>query len=231
MPRTRLLLLDDHQLFREGMGRLLSSERDFHLVAQCATSAEALSALSRHAVDMVLVDHNCCGAKGFEFLRKARTAGYNGRMFIITDAITEADTVRALGFGVCAIFLKSRPHKRLTRAIRSVMAGETWIDESCIGALTQAVDRSGLRDQRRKLTDRECLVLNSASEGLSTREIAAALNLTEGSVKSALQQIFLKTGVHKRSQLVRVALEWSGVPSAVPRGPRHSEVVSRRDRK
>jgi DNA-binding NarL/FixJ family response regulator len=89
------------------------------------------------------------------------------------------------------------------------MAGETWVDESCIRALTQAVDRSAHREQRRKLTEREHIVLKHVSEGLTNKEIAATLNVTEGSVKSALQQLFTKSGVHKRSQLVRIALEQS----------------------
>lgn len=207
MPKTRLLLLDDHALFREGLSRLLATENDFHLVAQCARSSEALQALARHHVDLVLLDYDLGEEHGFEFIRRARDAGYTGRVFIVTAGMSDADSVRALGHGVCAIFLKTSPPDQLSVAIRKVMAGETWIDERCIHALVRAVDRSGEVERRRQLTERERDVLKGVFEGLSNKEIAARLTISEGSVKSALQQLFIKTGVRTRSQLVRVALE------------------------
>jgi DNA-binding NarL/FixJ family response regulator len=207
MPKTRLLLLDDHALFREGLSRLLATESDFHLVGQCATSAEALQVLVKQAVDLVLLDYDLGEEHGFEFIRKARDAGFTGRMFIVTAGMSDADSVRALGHGVCAIFLKTSPPDQLSQAIRKVMAGEIWIDERCIHALVRAVDRSGEAEHRRQLTDRERDVLKGVFEGLSNKEIAASLSISEGSVKSALQQLFVKTGVRTRSQLVRVALE------------------------
>jgi DNA-binding NarL/FixJ family response regulator len=201
------LLLAEHLLFREGLRRLLATEQDFELVAQCSTSDEALQALGRHSVDIVIVDYDSGGEHGLEFIRKARNARRTGRIFLLTDGMSDGDAVRALGLGVCAIFLKSRRPNELAEGIRKVMRGETWIDEGCIRALIQAVDRSAQREQRRKLSDREQAVLKSVSEGLTNKEIAAALNMSEGSVKSAVQQLFVKTGVHRRSQLVRVALE------------------------
>jgi DNA-binding NarL/FixJ family response regulator len=207
MPRIRLLLLDDHALFREGLSRLLATESDFHLVAQCASSSEALKVVEKQGVDIVLLDYDLGTEHGFEFIRKARDAGYAGRIFIVTAGMSDADSVRALGHGVCAIFLKTSPPEQLSEAIRKVMAGETWIDQRCIHALVRAVDRSGEVERRRQLTDRERDVLKGVFEGRSNKEIAASLAISEGSVKSALQQLFVKTGVRTRSQLVRVALE------------------------
>ena len=207
MSKIRLLLLDDHALFREGLSRLLATESDFQLVGQCATSAEALQALARQPADVVLLDYDLGEEHGFQFIRKAREAGFAGRMFIVTAGMSDADSVRALGHGVCAIFLKTSPPEQLSQAIRKVMAGETWIDERYIHALVRAVDRSGEAETRRQLTERERDVLKGVFEGLSNKEIAAALNISEGSVKSGLQQLFVKTGVRTRSQLVRVALE------------------------
>jgi DNA-binding NarL/FixJ family response regulator len=207
MPKTRLLLLDDHALFREGLSRLLATESDFHLVAQCATSTEAMQALARQTVDIVLLDYDLGEEHGLQFIRRAREAGYSGRIFIVTAGMSDADSVRALGQGVCAIFLKTSPPEQLSQAIRKVMSGETWIDQRCINALVRAVDRSGEAERRRQLTERERDVLKGVFEGRSNKEIAATLNISEGSVKSALQQLFVKTGVRTRSQLVRVALE------------------------
>lgn len=207
MSTIRLLLLDDHVLFREGLSRLLSTEPDFEVVAQCSTTAEAVERLAESPVDLVLLDFDLGQEHGFEFIRKAREAGHQTRVFIVTAGMGDSDSVRALGHGVCGIFLKTSPPERLTAAIRSVMRGETSIDQQCIRALAQAVEGAAERTPARQVTDRERAVLKGVLEGLSNKEIAGRLGISEGSVKSALQQLFLKTGVRTRSQLVRVAVE------------------------
>ena len=208
--KIRILLLDDHALFRAGLSRLLVTEADFELAGQCTTSQEALAELARARVDLVLLDFDLGDENGFDFIREARSAGYAGRILIVTAGMSDADSVRALGFGVCGIFLKTSPPAQLSDAIRRVMGGETWIDQRCIQALVQAVDHSADRERRRPFTEREREVLKGVFEGLSNKEIAANLGITEGSVKSALQQLFIKTGVRTRSQLVRIALEEHG---------------------
>lgn len=166
-----------------------------------------MRAVTRDPIDLVLLDYDLGEENGFQFIRKAREAGYSGRIFIVTAGMTDADSVRALGLGVCGIFLKHSPPAMLGDAIRKVMAGETWIDQRCVQALVQAVASDQERMQKKELTDRERQVLRGVFEGLGNKEIGAKLNISESSVKSALQQLFLKTGVRTRSQLVRVALE------------------------
>jgi len=177
------------------------------MVSHCANSAQALQILARESLDLVLLDYDLGEEYGFEFIRKARDAGYAGRIFVVTAGMNDADTVRALGYGVCGIFLKHSSPAVLSEAIRKVMAGETWIDQRCIQAIVQAVERTHQQERRTHLTERERRVLLTVFEGLSNKEIASRLNLSEASVKSALQQLFAKTGVRTRSQLVRVALE------------------------
>jgi two-component system, NarL family, nitrate/nitrite response regulator NarL len=82
-----------------------------------------------------------------------------------------------------------------------------WIDQRCIQAIVQAADRTHERERRKQLTERERQVLLTIFEGLRNKEIATRLNLSEASVKSSLQQLFAKTGVRTRSQLVRVSLQ------------------------
>ncbi len=125
MGKIRLLLLDDHTLFRESLSRLLDSEPDFQMVAHSATSAEALNVLACKAIDLILLDYDLGEEYGFEFIRKARNSGYTGRIFIVTAGMTDADSVRALGYGVCGIFLKHSSPTLLSEAIRKVIAGET----------------------------------------------------------------------------------------------------------
>jgi DNA-binding NarL/FixJ family response regulator len=211
MGKTQLLLLDDHTLFRAMLGRLLETESEFRVVAQCSTSQEALEAMSRHRIDLVLLDYDLGNREtGFQFIRRAREGGYSNRIFIVTAGMNDADYVRALGLGVCGIFLKHSEPELLTEAIHKVMAGETWIDKRCIQGLVKAVETEGRHSRRNQLSERERDVLKGVFSGLSNKEIGAQLKISEASVKSALQRLFVKTGVRTRSQLVRVALEEYG---------------------
>jgi len=208
VSKIQLLLLDDHTLFRVMLSRLLDTDSNFHVVAHCSSSTEALEALALHRVDLVLLDYDLGKREtGFQFIERARAAGYTGRIFIVTAGMTDADYVRALGHGICGIFLKHSSPELLTEAIHKVMAGETWIDQHCIQALVKAVDSEGSQPHRKELTERERQVLKGVFAGLTNKEIGTQLNISEASVKSALQQLFVKTRVRTRSQLVRVALE------------------------
>lgn len=208
MAKIQLLLLDDHTLFRVMLSRLLETDPDFEVVAHCSSAPEALQALESHQVDLVLLDYDLGRREtGFQFIEQARAAAYTGRIFIVTAGMADADYVHALGHGVRGIFLKHSSPELLTEAIRKVMAGETWIDQRCLQALVHALESERRQAQRNELTERERQVLKGVFAGLSNKEIGAQLNISEASVKSALKQLFLKTGVRTRSQLVRVALE------------------------
>jgi len=211
MAKIQLLLLDDHTLFRVMLGRLLDTDSDFQVIADCSTIPEALATLASERVDLVLLDYDLGNKEtGFHFIRQARDAGYAGRIFMVTAGMNDADYVAVLGQGVCGIFLKHSPPELLVEAIHKVMAGQTWIDQRCIQALVQALATDGGETRQNELTERERQVLKGVFAGLSNKEIASQLKISEASVKSALQQLFIKTGVRTRSQLVRVALEEYG---------------------
>jgi DNA-binding NarL/FixJ family response regulator len=211
MAKIQLLLLDDHTLFRAMLSRLLETESDFRVVANCSSSTEALDALGRNQVDLVLLDYDLGNRQtGLQFAREVREARYTSRIFIVTAGMNDADYVRALGLGVSGIFLKHSPPEMLIEAIRKVMAGETWIDPRCVQGLVKAVESEGRNARKNQLSEREREVLKGVFAGFSNKEIAAQLTISEASVKSALQQLFVKTGVRTRSQLVRIALEEYG---------------------
>src|SRR5208282_907136 len=173
MDRIRILLLDDHSLFREGLSRLLEGEPDLKMVACCASVSEATDILRQKPIDLVLLDYDLGKVRGFEFITQARQQGFQGRFLM-------------------------------------VMGGETWLDENAIQALVRASKHPEGADRARPFTEREMQVLHGVFEGLSNKEIGARLNISESSVKAALQQLFQKTGVRTRSQLVRIALEEHG---------------------
>ncbi len=211
MGKVQLLLLDDHTLFRAMLGRLLETEPEYRVVAHCGTSHEALEALRHHTVDLVLLDYDLGRQEtGLQFIRRAREMGFASRILMVTAGMDDADYVRALGLGICGIFLKHSEPELLMEAIHKVMAGETWFDQRCIQGLVKVMETEGRHSRRNQLSERERDVLKGVFSGLSNKEIGAQLKISEASVKSALQQLFVKTGVRTRSQLVRVALEEYG---------------------
>lgn len=204
--RIRILLVDDHALFRESLARLLDAEPDFEVVAHLASVAPALETLSTQPVDLVLLDVDLGEERGFDFLVRARQRGFGGPVLVVTAGMTESEAALLIGQGAAGIFLKRDSTQLLAEGIRTVAGGRAWIDQTYLASLMgsrparRPVDRTGL-------SERELAVLRGVFDGLANKEIASRLAISESSVKAALQQMFDKTGVRTRSQLVRVALE------------------------
>jgi two-component system nitrate/nitrite response regulator NarL len=205
MQRLRLLLLDDHVLFREGLSRLLESEDDFELVAQCGTLAEGLDVLSGSTIDVVLLDYDLEEDAGTRFISAAHAAGYQGKFLMVTAGMNELQCALAWKLGIAGISLKHSSPARLLQAIRTVARGGTWNDEKPIVQGTNNWEAKDSSD----LTPREQQVLRGVLEGLTNKEIARSVGASLSSVKAILQHLFDKTGVRTRGQLVRVAIERS----------------------
>jgi len=209
MNRTQLLLVDDHILFREGLRRLLASEPDFKVVGSCGTAAEALEVLKQTSVDIVLLDFDLGEDHASQLISSARRQGFEGKILMVTAGMNANESSVAIQLGASGIFLKQNSPATLTRAIRMVVGGEAWVDEKVMRLLAAAVDENDDQRSAKVLTPREQEVLQGVFEGLTNKEIAAQLGLTESAVKATLQQLFQKTRVRTRSQLVRIALERS----------------------
>jgi len=207
MDKIRILLLDDHALFREGLSRLVDSEPDLEMTGHCATVDKAIDILRQKTIHLVLLDYDLGKENGFQFIARALEMGFEGRFLIVTAGMSDAQSVEAVRLGVGGIFTKHSSPVSLARAIRKVMAGETWLDQTSLQALVEVTKRQETPDSNRPFTERENQVLQGVFEGFSNKEIGARLDISESSVKAALQQLFHKTGVRTRSQLVRIALE------------------------
>ena len=213
----RLLLVDDHALFRESLRRLLEGEPDFELVGDFPSVAAAKASLPTDRIDVALLDFDLGQEDGFDFIALAREKGISGRILIVTGGLSSANVVRVLNLGVAGIFLKHGAPSDLIAAIRKVVAGETSLDPQCIGALVAAAISSEPAEEHPvALTERERQVLRGVFEGLSNKEIGARHSFSEAYVKALMQQLFHKTGVRNRSQLVRVALERPALYGVTP---------------
>jgi DNA-binding NarL/FixJ family response regulator len=211
--RIRLVLLDEHGLFRASLGCLLASEPDFEIAGECGTSAEALEVLKRSGVDVILLDFDVSSEHGNEFIPAAREVGYQGRFLIVTGSADAKNAALALKLGASGIFLKSEAPARLMQAIRLVAEGGVWIDQKVLQLLAnQLIDPYPQFDGQKPdgpLEDRERKVLLGILGGLTNKKIGENLGLSESSIKNLVQRLFSKAGVKTRSQLVRVALEGS----------------------
>src|SRR3984893_8932948 len=201
MDRTRLLMVDDHNLFREGLSRLLASEPDFEIVGSCGTAAEALAVLKNEPVDIVLLDFDLGEEHASQFISSARLHGFKGKILMVTAGMSANESSFATQPGASGIFLKQNSPATLTRAIRMVVGDEAWVDEKVIRLLARAGGEGDDQSSAKVLTTREQQVLQGVFEGLTNKEIATQLSATESAIKATLQQLFQKTGVRTRKQL------------------------------
>ena len=198
----RILIADDHGLFRESLARLLAAEAGFEIIAQCATTDEARSVIRTDRVDVALLDFDFGEYDCTNLVRSAVAEGFTGKILLVTAGINPTQAAALVRLGVSGIFLKHGLPSLLAQAIRDVVAGKVYLDEKMLRGAMAVSEKPGLPP-----TKRERQVLSLIVEGLSNQKIGDRLGISEGSVKASIQQLFSKTGVRTRSQLVRIALE------------------------
>jgi two-component system, NarL family, nitrate/nitrite response regulator NarL len=204
--KIRVLILDDHNLFRRGIVRLLEIEPGVDVVAGSATIAEAIEALVTQPADVVLLDYDLGPERGSAFITRMREIGSDARVLVVTAGVSDRQAFELIQQGVAGIFLKADSPEMLVEAIRTVMSGESWLSQQHLKLLVNGLSElPGMEDKQ--FSTRERAVLRGVVEGLANKQIAGDLQISESSVKGALQQLFNKTGVRTRSQLVRVALD------------------------
>jgi DNA-binding NarL/FixJ family response regulator len=209
----RLLLVDDHTLFRESLRRLLESEPGVEISGDFANAENALRAVREGLeFDAALVDYELegtGGGNGLDLVRKVRSFRPDARVLMVTAGMGSGDLMRAVTELNTGIFLKTEPTVELMLAIQRTAKGERWISSRASLALLAS---GGLparpeRPVAEQLSARESGVLRGVLEGQSNKEIGAQLEMTESSVKAVLQKLFERAGVRSRSQLVRYAIE------------------------
>jgi DNA-binding NarL/FixJ family response regulator len=204
---VRIMLIDDHALFRESVARLLAAEPAMEIVAACSTTEEAASILKNNAVDLVLLDFDLGDRDCSEFVRASANDGFHGKILLVTAGVPETQAGELIRRGISGIFMKHDEPELLSQAIHEVMSGKVWFSQRFLQSTLAAASAQPSAPQVIDLTERERQVLTRIFEGLANKEIAEQLGVSESSVKATLQQLFSKTGVRTRSQLVRVALE------------------------
>jgi two-component system nitrate/nitrite response regulator NarL len=202
----RLLLVDDHALFLEGMERLLDSQLDLRVVGSVGSFDQAKTILASATVDILLLDFDLGRDRATPIVRTLMEEGFTGKILVVTAGVSEAEAMQLIRSGVAGIFHKQHGSQALCAAIRRIANGEPYLEADYLGTVFRSLGPEPETGPPR-LSDREVKMLRLLFQGLVNKEIATKLGMTESGVKSALRSLFEKIGVKSRSQAVRVALE------------------------
>ncbi|WP_371535506.1 MULTISPECIES: response regulator transcription factor [unclassified Streptomyces] len=195
----RLLLAEDQAMVREALAALLGLEPDFEVVAQVARGDEVLAAARAHAVDVALLDIEMPGMTGIEAAAQLHRELPALKVVVLTTFGRPGYLRRAMESGAHAFLVKDAPAAQLATAVRKVLDGERVIDPTLAAA--------ALSDGANPLTDREREVLRAAADGSTNAELAAALHLSQGTVRNYLSTAIQKLTARNRAEAVRIARE------------------------
>jgi DNA-binding NarL/FixJ family response regulator len=210
---VRILVADDHPIFRNGLCTLLVAEPGFVVVGEAVDGAEAVRLVRSLQPDILLLDLAMPVASGMEVLAEVSRATPSVRTVIVTASIEKPDVVKAFQIGAAGVVLKTSPPHLVFKCIRSVMRGELWIGREAVSDLVQAlrhysgtVDQGNSARERFGLSPRELEITAAVVAGLSNKEIALKLRLSGDTVKHHLTRIFNKMGASNRLELALFAV-------------------------
>jgi len=196
----KLLIADDHPVVREGLAALIERRPDMTVVAEASNGRELVAQFLEHRPDVALVDLRMPEMDGADAIAAIRQRAPGARVIVLTTYDDDADIQRALRAGAKAYMLKDAPRDELLACIKAVNEGRTLIPPAIAAKLAETIGAP-------PLTARELEVLGLAAQGKSNREIATALFITEGTVKSHLSTVLGKLDASDRTQAVTIALK------------------------
>lgn len=195
---ARVLVVDDHALFRTGVANIINQEPDLHVVAEAGNGADAVAAYDQHRPDVTLLDLRMPVMEGVEAVRRIRERDPQAKVIVLTTYDTDEDISRALRAGAKAYVLKDITAEALIACIHDVLAGKTYLAPAAAAKLAEGVTRV-------QLTPRELATLRLMADGKSNKEIAHALGISDRTVKTHLGHLFEKLNVTSRTEAVKVA--------------------------
>lgn len=205
-PKSRILLVDDHAVVREGLVSLLQRQSDLQVVAEAADGASAIRLYRQHRPDLVVLDLRLPDMDGAEVTAAIRAEFPQARLLVLSSFDGDEDIYRALKAGARAYVLKDSTREELLAAVRTVAAGQRSLSAAVAERLAERVTGS-------ELTARELAVLRQIVSGRSNKQIASALSISEGTVKTHVKSILAKMGVEDRTEAAVLALRRGLVPS------------------
>jgi len=207
--KIQIVLVDDHPLFRAGVAYTLTAEADMEVVGQGASAAEAVQLAQELLPDLILLDLNMPGS-GLQAAQTITATCPVTRIVMLTVSEEEEDLLASLKAGARGYILKGVPARELTRILRAVCAGESYVTPTLAASLLREMTgvAPGARpavDPLNELTDRERQILEGVANGLSNKEIGLQLHLTEKTVKHYMTNILQKLQVRNRVEAALIA--------------------------
>jgi two-component system nitrate/nitrite response regulator NarL len=213
----RIVIADDHPIFRDGLRRLLESEADMKVVGEACDGREAVKLATEIKPDILLLDLAMPHHTGLDALRDLNAGGGAVRIILLTAAVEKKQVVEALQLGARGVVLKDSATQLLLKSIHAVMAGEYWVGRDSVSNLVQYLRnlmQSTNEESKQKkfgLTPRELEIVSAVVAGYANREIAEYFKISEDTVKHHLSNIFDKLGVSTRLELALFAVN-QGLP-------------------
>jgi DNA-binding NarL/FixJ family response regulator len=210
----RVLIVDDHALFRRGLEMVLEEEDDIELVGQASDGAEAREKAGESVPDVVLMDVRMPKSSGIEACRAMKEAAPSTKIVMLTISDEEEDLFEAIRAGASGYLLKDIPLDEVAGSVRAVHGGQSLISPAMAGKLlTEFATLARRPEEERvqqvpppKLTDREMEVLKLVARGMNNRDIARELFISENTVKNHVRNILEKLQIHSRMEAVMIAL-------------------------
>jgi two-component system nitrate/nitrite response regulator NarL len=208
----RILIADDHPVFRMGLRKLLESQEDFQVVGEASDGEEALKLACHLKPEILLLDLSMPNLQGLEVLCELHKLALGTRSVILTVAIEKSQIVEALQMGAYGVVLKNSPEDVIVKSIRAVMSGQYWIGRESVSDLVRALleflPRKGSELGKRDygVTPRERQVIALIVAGYTNKDMAHKLVISEETAKHHLTHIFDKLGVSNRLELVLFAI-------------------------
>jgi len=209
----RLVIADDHPIFRDGLRRLLEAEPDMKVIGEAKDGSEAVKLARQLKPDIMLLDLAMPKHPGLEALRELSDGGANSvRVILLTAAAEKNQIVEALQLGARGVVLKDSATQLLLKAIHTVMAGEYWVGREAVSNLVQYLrnlvqaSTEAAKHKKFGLTPRELEIISAVVAGFANKEIAEYFKISEDTVKHHLSNIFDKLGVSTRLELALFAV-------------------------
>jgi DNA-binding NarL/FixJ family response regulator len=203
MSIIRIVIADDHPVFRAGLQGLLSGQEDFQVVGEAGNGREAVDLVRLASPDVLLTDLQMPELDGVHAIREIRTASPKTRILVLTTYDSDGDILRAVEAGATGYLLKDTPREELFKAIRATARGDSVLSPTVasklVGRARAPLDRS--------LSAREIEVLRLVARGTSNKIIGKELRISEATVKTHLLHIFAKLAVDDRTAAVTAAME------------------------
>jgi len=205
-PGIRVFLLDDHEVMRRGLARLLSAQPDIEVAGEAETTASALSQIAALRPDVAILDVRLPDADGVTACREIRSLLPETSCLMFTAHTDDQALLGAIMAGAAGYLTKQAPPEEMIRAIRTVAAGRSMLDSSAAEHVMQRLrERISVVDPLSVLTDQEKRVLELIGTGLTNRQIAERMNLADKTVKNYVASLLSKLGLERRSQAAVIA--------------------------